>query len=86
MTRRKWRHDKASIRTISAGAAIAVVVISVVTGIILLGSPAEERMLRMDNRRVDDLERIRQKTDFYWTQNNKLPTSLEELSREPGFQ
>ena len=76
----------ASIRTIYAGAAIAVVVISVITGIILLGSPAEERMLRLDTRRVDDLERIMQKMNFYWSQHNKLPDSLEELSQEPGMQ
>ena len=76
----------AGIRNIFAGAAVAVVVISVVVGIVLLGSPADERMLRFDLRRIDDLERIMRKTDVFWTQNNILPDSLEKLSQEPGMQ
>ena len=76
----------AAVRTIFAGAAVAVVVVSVAVGIILLGPRTEERMLRLDSRRVDDLERIMKKTDIYWSQHNKLPDSLDDLSSELGMQ
>jgi len=75
----------AATRTIFAGVAVVAVVTSVIFGIIMLGSPAEERILRLDNRRVDDLEKIMQATNLYWTRHQSLPASLEELAKEPGI-
>ena len=72
-------------KNIFIGVAVAVVIIAVVTGLITLDSPARERMLRLDNRRVDDLEKITHATNLYWTRHKNLPVSLEELSHEPGI-
>ena len=64
---------------------LAVVVLSgVIVGICLLDSPAQERLRRLDERRVDDLRELSYEVDFYWTRESTLPTSLEELSSEPG--
>lgn len=71
-------------KLIIVGVAIAAVVAAVVGGLTLLGSPAEERMRRIDKRRVDDLSEIARATDLYWTRHKRLPSSLEELSGEPG--
>jgi hypothetical protein len=61
-----------------------VVVAAVAIGMFLLGSPAEERLRRLDERRVRDLGGIGRAVDLYWTRYGRLPSSLEELAREPG--
>ena len=63
---------------------VAVVVVSVGTGLYLLGSPAEERARRMDARRITDLQAISAAADLYWTRHDSLPMSLDELAAEPG--
>lgn len=66
------------------GLAIAVVVIALVSGVIVLGPPSEERARRLDDRRVEDLRGIALALDLYWSRHQRLPTSLDELSRESG--
>ena len=70
-------------RHIVIGSVIAVVIAAVVGGLLLLGSPAEERLLRLDIRRVNDLKLISRGIDAYWTQNKRLPVSLDELLQQP---
>ena len=52
--------------------------------ILPLDSPAQERLRRLDERRVDDLRSISAELDFYWTREGTLPSSLEDLAKEPG--
>ena len=61
------------------------VVAAVAAGIFMLDSPAVERALRLDDRRVGDLARIASAVDLYWTRHARIPGSLEELTREPGI-
>jgi hypothetical protein len=66
-------------------AAVVIVVVAVaVGGLILIGSPAQERMRRIDVQRVADLRAVASAVDLYWTRHRSLPASLEDLSREPG--
>ena len=67
-----------------AGLLALVVVVAVVAGIVVVGSPAEQRTQRLDERRVGDLASIAQAADLYWTRHAQLPTSLNELTIEPG--
>lgn len=62
----------------------AVVATAIVAGLVVLGSPAEERARRLDDRRVRDLVGIKTSTDLYWSRHDSLPESLEALSEEPG--
>ncbi len=41
-------------------------------------------MRRLDERRVDDLRSISAELDIYWTREGTLPSSLEDLAKEPG--
>lgn len=66
------------------GASASVVVTAVVAGLVVLGSPAEERARRLDRRRVADLRGIAAATDLYRTRHERLPASLDELTAEPG--
>lgn len=66
------------------GASVVAVVTAVVAGLVVLGSPSEERARRVDRRRVADLQAIVAATDLYWTRHARLPGSLDELNAEPG--
>ena len=67
---------------------IAVVVLLVLgalgVGFYLIGPPSEERARRLDERREMDLQRLQFATDLYWTRNNRLPVTLDELATEAG--
>jgi hypothetical protein len=61
-----------------------VVMAAVITGIVILGSPAEERAKRIDLRRVNDLQRMENAVNFYFAERATLPASVEELSKQSG--
>lgn len=67
-----------------AVALTVVVVAAVATGIVIIGSPMEERTRRLDNRRVQDLRQLSQAVQVYHARQQRTPASLDELSKEPG--
>ncbi len=68
-------------------AAVAAVVIAVVAGgLWLMGSPTEQRLLKLDERRVDDLQSIANRIDVYWNGHQALPESLDVLEDQPGWE
>jgi hypothetical protein len=71
-------------RQVLAGIVTLVVVAAVLTGVIILGSPSEERAKRLDLRRVSDLQGLQNAVDFYFAERAALPVSIEELSTQPG--
>ena len=78
---------KAKRKAISAQVVIAislavVVVAAAIVGVILLDSPARARLRRLDERRIADLRELSYAIDSYWTQNDRLPTSLDELAEQ----
>jgi hypothetical protein len=64
---------------------VIVVAAAVTTGIVIIGSPSEERTRRLDARRVEDLQRISGAVEVYHRRHQQVPASLEELSKEPGL-
>ena len=62
-----------------------VVVAAVIAGLLLLGSPALERMRKLDEQRISDLRAVANAVDRYTNQHNNMPTSLDELSKERGI-
>jgi len=58
---------------------IAVVILAVIGGIIVAGSPAEERARRFDQERVWNLQYIQSEVANYWVNKETLPKNLEEL-------
>ena len=71
-------------RHVLVGVTMVVIVAAVVTGIVMIGPPSEERARRLDERRAGELQRIGFAVDAYWTMKGRLPASLEELSKESG--
>jgi len=64
---------------------VLVVALAVIRGIMIIGSPSEERTRRIDSRRVDDLQRISSAVEVYYRRHQQVPASLEELAKEPGL-
>jgi hypothetical protein len=64
---------------------VIVVAAAVTTGIVIIGSPSEERTRRLDARRVEDLQRLSGAVEVYHQRHQRVPASLQELSQEPGL-
>lgn len=65
------------------GLAIAAIVVVIATlgySIYLVGTPGQQRDVRLDDRRVDDLRNISQNIDTYFDLNEEMPRSLRDLS------
>jgi type II secretory pathway pseudopilin PulG len=65
------------------GIVIAAVVLAVVSGLMLLGSPGEAHIRRLDERRVGDLRDIGRAIDLYRSKHDRLPDSIGDLSSDP---
>jgi len=76
------KSKRISVRFIIAACLVAVVVAVVAISVILLDSPAEARLQRLDERRIADLHEISYAVDVYWTREGMVPPSLEVLGNE----
>lgn len=72
-------------RPLIAGFAILLVIAGIGGGLLILGSPADERVNRLDRRRVQDLQQIERAVNLHRTRQGRLPGSLDELSRDAGI-
>lgn len=54
------------------------VVISIIVGFIVMGSPQKQRMKRMDAQRIFALQNIQQQVVNYWRRNSRLPNSIND--------
>ena len=61
-------------------AAIVLVVFAISYSFAIMGSPAKQRSLRLDDRRVSDLQSIQYQVINYWQQKEKLPEDLTKLT------
>jgi type II secretory pathway pseudopilin PulG len=75
--------NRLTLPQIAGGFLIVVAIAAVAAGLFVLGSPGEERVRRLDERRVQDLASIAQAIDVYWTRHARLPASIAELRQEP---
>jgi hypothetical protein len=66
-------------------AAAVVVAAAVVAGIVVFGSPATQRLRRLDGVRIQDLEQIERLATAYAKVHKGLPADLSALKREPGY-
>lgn len=57
-----------------------LVVLTIAAGFFIIGSPASQRALRIDNQRVSDLQSIQSQVVYVYQQKGKLPATLAELN------
>ena len=62
-----------------ASAVSLMVLVSVVGGFFTAGSPFKARLIRFDERRINDLQTIQSQIVNYWQQKNQLPSALSDL-------
>lgn len=75
---RRWKLALTSVAVVALVAATGA-------GLVMIGSPSEARLRRMDTRRISDLQEIQSAADVYFERHKRLPVSLAELSGEPGM-
>jgi hypothetical protein len=64
---------------IAAAISTTVVIVALIAGLYLSGSPSEQRLLRLDERRVDDLKQIAITVERFWEEQGELPADLPTL-------
>ncbi|NBD73912.1 hypothetical protein GVX82_02635 [Patescibacteria group bacterium] len=70
-----WIEHERLSKGIAAGVG-AVVLASIVAGFFIVGTPADQRALRLDQERVSDLAQIQRGVVDYWQDTGELPESL----------
>jgi hypothetical protein len=65
-------------------AASVVMAATVVAAIVVTGTPGQRRLVKLDDRRTDDLRALERAIDEYYKQHGRLPGQLLELYRKPG--
>jgi hypothetical protein len=63
-------------RRFAPWASIFVVAAAVVAGLFFVGLPSEQRVLRLDERRIADLRQLQYAVDAYWYEHRELPGNL----------
>jgi len=75
--------------------ATVIVLAAIIWAFAVIGGPGSQRTLKLDQRRLEDLQSIQYSVINYWQQTEKLPTELASLStplssyvvpRDPEFQ
>jgi len=60
----------------------AVVIITIITGFFVAGSPADQRKRRFDEQRINDLSMIQSEVIGYWQRKRALPARLSDLNND----
>jgi hypothetical protein len=74
-----WQKNPSYARYINWAVA-TLVVVTIVAGFFIIGSPADQRALRIDQQRVSDLQSIQSQIVYYWQQKEALPGTLADLN------
>lgn len=68
-----------SVNKLAAVGACIVVGVSIAVGLYVSGSPAEQRLIRLDTQRLADLQTIVHAMDLYKHDHEVLPAALADL-------
>ncbi len=73
-----WQKEPARARMINYAVGVLVLV-TIVAGFFIIGTPQEIRRLKQDNIRVQDLQNIQWQIVNYWQQKEALPENLAQV-------
>ncbi|MEK9157439.1 MAG: DUF5671 domain-containing protein [Patescibacteria group bacterium] len=71
--------EKTKISRNTAWGASVIVLGSILLGFLFVGSPAQQRLIRLDDQRTNDLSMIQNSVTNYYVEKGMLPTNLEDL-------
>lgn len=66
-------------RYVVIGVAVLAVV-SIASGFFIVGTPAQARLARFDEQKVNDLQNIQSQVVYYWQAKQKLPAAIADLN------
>lgn len=75
----KRKEIVSKIPKLLAGVIVAIVIASVVIGILLIGTPVDQRNRRFDETRIQNLQNLQSQIVNYWIQKKVLPEKLNQL-------
>ncbi|MBU6321385.1 MAG: hypothetical protein KGI78_01035 [Patescibacteria group bacterium] len=74
-----WQRERAKARAVRL-ADKALVVIAILAGFIIIGTPWQARLYRYDDQKVSDLQMIQSQIIAYWQAKQEVPASLADLA------
>ncbi len=74
-----WTRNPGQARMVNWGVGVLVLV-TIIAGFFIVGTPQQARLYRMDQQKVYDLQNIQSQLVTYWQQKQTLPSNLEELN------
>ncbi len=72
-------HKPFKINFLFPGIALVFVLAGIIYSFSVIGTPSSQRALRLDQKRIEDLQNIQSQVITYWQQREKLPTTLTDL-------
>ena len=84
MTVPSWKKSAATPFRVFVLVICAAVVAVVMAALFIAGSPAEQRVRRLDETRVNDLRQLHYAVDNFYADHHGLPTTLEEV-KDPRY-
>lgn len=64
---------------------LVLVILSIVLGFVIIGSPKTQRLKKYDMQKVEDIQQLQSQIVSYWQVTGKLPENLIELASEYGY-
>lgn len=66
--------------------ASVVVAATLVAAVLSMGSPSEQREIKLDARRVQDLQHLERAVQEYYAVHQALPANFTKLAMQPGWE
>lgn len=76
-----WQNKESASKSIGIGI-LAMVVIVIIAGFAVMGSPLTQREIRIDQQQIQDLTVLQEQIVNYWQQNQRLPVAMSELQSD----
>jgi hypothetical protein len=73
-----WKQNPNLVRWVNWAVAVLVVV-TIVAGFFVVGTPQQAHRMRLDEQRVSDLQSIQSQVTYFYQQKRALPNSLSQL-------
>lgn len=74
-----WKQNPSRAQMVGYGAGVLVLV-AIISGFFIMGTPGEVRLMRFDDQKASDLQNIQWQIVNFWQQKEALPATLEEVN------
>jgi hypothetical protein len=74
-----WEQYPERVHRVGYGTGM-LVLLTIVAGFLIVGTPMQARLALFDTQKVSDLEQIQSQVVYYWQQKQALPTNLTDLN------